>query len=92
STASGSRCGRWIWCGGGSGSVAGSGSSKTGTWRLMKQMGLSAQRPLRRAREQDADAVERWKGEEWPRIQALARAEGASIWFGDEARVRLEDH
>ena len=66
--------------------------SKTSTWRLMKQMGLSAQRPLWRAMEQDADAVERWKREEWPKIQALAKAEKASIWFGDEAGVRSDYH
>ena len=66
--------------------------SKTSTWRLMNQMGLSAQRPLWRALEQDATAVERWKREEYPKIQALAKAEKASIWFGDEAGVRSDYH
>lgn len=66
--------------------------SKTSTWRLMHQMGLSAQRPLWRALEQDATAVERWKREEYPKIQALAKAEHASIWFGDEAGVRSDYH
>lgn len=66
--------------------------SKTSSWRLMNQMGLSAQRPLWRALEQDAAAVERWKREEYPKIQALAKAEKASIWFGDEAGVRSDYH
>lgn len=66
--------------------------SKTSTWRLMHQMGLSAQRPLWRALEQDAGAVERWKREEYAKIQALAKAEKASIWFGDEAGVRSDYH
>jgi transposase len=66
--------------------------SKTSTWRLMKQMGLSAQRPLWRAAEQDREQVKRWKREEWPRIQGLAKAEKASIWFGDEAGVRSDYH
>jgi transposase len=65
---------------------------KTSTWRLMKQMGLSAQRPLWRALEQDAEAVERWKREQYPGIQALAKAEKASIWFADEAGVRSDSH
>jgi len=66
--------------------------SKTSTWRLMKQMGLSAQRPLWRALEQDANRVEQWKRDEYPRIQALAKAEGARIWFGDEAGVGSDYH
>jgi len=66
--------------------------SKTSTWRLMKQMGLSAQRPLWRALEQDAEAVERWKREQYPRIQELAKAEKASIWFADKAGVRSDYH
>jgi transposase len=66
--------------------------SKTSTWRLMKQMGLSAQRPLWRAWEQDAGAVERWKREEYPKIRQLAKAEHAGIWFGDEAGVRSDYH
>ena len=66
--------------------------SKPSAWRLMNQMGLSAQRPLWRALEQDAAAVERWKREEYPKIQALAKAEKASIWFGDEAGVRSDYH
>jgi transposase len=70
----------------------GIGLSKTSTWRLMNQMGLSAQRPLWRASEQDVVAVERWKREEYPKIQALAKSEHASIWFGDEAGVRSDHH
>ena len=66
--------------------------SKTSTWRLMKQLGLSAQRPLWRAAEQDPERVARWRREEFPAIQAAAKAAGASIWFGDEAGVRPDYH
>ena len=66
--------------------------SRTSTWRLMNRMGLSAQRPLRRAQQQDAGRVEQWRREEFPKIQAQAKAEKAQIWFGDEASVRSDYH
>jgi DDE superfamily endonuclease len=36
--------------------------------------------------------VERWKSEEYPAIHAEAAAEGATIFFGDEAGVRTDFH
>lgn len=60
--------------------------------RILKKLGLSAQRPLYRAYQQDPVRVERWKREGYPKIRALARAEGASIFFGDEASVRTDHH
>ncbi len=38
-------------------------------WKVLRRMGWSAQKPERRAREQDEDAVRRWREEEWPRIK-----------------------
>ena len=58
----------------------------------MNQLGLSAQRPLRRAYQQDPERVERWLKEDYPGIRALARQNGAEIWFGDEAGVRSDCH
>jgi transposase len=60
--------------------------------RLLKKMGLSPQRPLHRAYEQDPDAVERWKTETYPAIRAEAEEAGATIYFGDEAGIRLDYH
>ena len=42
--------------------------------RLLKQLGLSCQRPLFRAIEQDPERVRHWLDEEYPRIRRQARA------------------
>ncbi|MFD8386087.1 winged helix-turn-helix domain-containing protein [Streptomyces sp. NPDC059679] len=41
-----------------------------GTWQLLKRHGWSWQQPTGRAIERDADAVEVWKKEAWPRVGA----------------------
>ncbi|MFI1204023.1 winged helix-turn-helix domain-containing protein [Streptomyces sp. NPDC020883] len=38
------------------------------TWRILHQMGLTVQVPLRRAAERDQDAVATWLKETWPRV------------------------
>src|SRR5208337_4196699 len=53
--------------------------------RLLRKLGLSPQRPLWRAYQQNRVAVERWKNEDYPAIRAEAAAMGATIYFGDEA-------
>ena len=60
--------------------------------RMLRKLGLSPQRPLRRAYQQDPEAVERWKQEEYPQIRQLAKEQGAQIFFGDEASVRSDYH
>lgn len=60
--------------------------------RLLKQLGLTCQRPLFRAMEQDPERVRQWRAEEYPGIRAAARAAGAEIYFGDEAGVRSDCH
>jgi transposase len=60
--------------------------------RLLKKMGLSAQRPLYRAYQQDPERVEEWKKVIYPRIRKLAAEEGASIFFEDEAGLRTDHH
>ena len=47
--------------------------------RLLRALGLSAQRPLWRAWQANPEAVARWKDEEVPAISAQARAEGATV-------------
>ena len=60
--------------------------------RLLKQLGLSCQRPLFRAVEQDPERVRQWLDEEYPRIRRQAQRQRAEIYFGDEAGVRSDYH
>src|ERR1019366_1318429 len=53
--------------------------------RLLRKLGLSPQRPLHRAYQPNPEAVDRWKRQEYPAIRAQAEAEGATIYFADEA-------
>lgn len=66
--------------------------SRSSVGRLLGQLGLSAQRPLWRAYQQDPVAVQRWRQQDYPKIKAQARACGAQIYFGDEAGVRSDYH
>jgi transposase len=59
---------------------------------VLRDLGLSPQKPLRRAIEQDPEAVARWRDEEYPRIRAQAREQDAEVYFGDEAGVRSDYH
>jgi transposase len=60
--------------------------------RLLRQLGLTCQRPLFRAMEQDPQRVQRWLEQEYPAIREQARQVGAEIYFGDEAGVRSDCH
>lgn len=60
--------------------------------RLLKKLGLSPQRPIWRAWQQDEQAVARWKSEQFPAIAAQAKREGATIYFADEAGLRSDYH
>jgi transposase len=60
--------------------------------RILKKLGMSAQRPLYRAWKQDPERVQRWKAEEYPAIKAQAKRESATILFADEASVRTDYH
>ena len=42
--------------------------------RLLHRLGWSVQRPERRARERDEQAIEQWKVREWPRVKKTPRA------------------
>lgn len=65
--------------------------SLTTVGRYLRRWGLSPQKPLRRAFEQDPVAVQRWLSSEYPAIAARAKAESAEIWWGDEMGLR-SDH
>lgn len=57
----------------------------------LKRWGFTPQRPLKRAYERDAEAVERWKRVEFPRITRLAKKHKAEIQFEDETGISSED-
>lgn len=57
----------------------------------LKRWGYSPQRPLKRAYEQDPQAVERWLKEEYPKIQARAKIEKAEIGWEDESGIRSHE-
>lgn len=64
--------------------------SVTSVGRLLWRLGISPQKPLRRAYEQDPVAVDRWTREVYPRIRRRARKLGATIYFLDEAGFRSD--
>jgi transposase len=66
--------------------------SEPSVGRLLRRLGLSPQRPLYRAYQQNPEAVARWKTQEYPQIRAQAAAVGATIYFADEAGVRSDYH
>lgn len=60
--------------------------------RILKKLGMSPQRPLYRAYQQDPEKVRKWKQETYPKIRAAAAEAGAVIFFADEAGVRTDHH
>jgi transposase len=66
--------------------------SEVSVGRLMRRLGFSAQRPLYRAWQQDPALVERWRAEDYPKIAARAKREGALIFFADESGIRSDHH
>lgn len=66
--------------------------SEVSVSRLLKKLGLSPQRPLFRAYQQDPAKVEAYLKDEYPKIKKRAKARGARIFFGDEASIRSDYH
>jgi transposase len=62
----------------------------TAVGRLLAELGITPQKPLRRAYERDPAAVARWERETYPKLRRRARARGAAIFFLDEAGVRSD--
>ncbi len=59
--------------------------------RYLRAWGLTPQKPVRRAYEQNPAAVRRWLKKEYPAIRAQAKREKAEIHWGDEMGLR-SDH
>ena len=57
------------------------------TWRC----GLTAQKPLRRAYEQNPAAVRCWLRRDYPTIVAAARRAHGTVFWGDETCLRSDD-
>lgn len=57
----------------------------TAVGRLLAQLEITPQKPLRRAYERDPLAVQAWVDEVYPRLRRKARKHGATIFFLDEA-------
>jgi hypothetical protein len=66
--------------------------SASSVGRLLAQLGLTCQKPLRRALEQDEALVQQWLKNEYLTIKALAARERADIYFGDAAHIRSDHH
>ena len=60
--------------------------------RYLFQWGLTPQKPMTRAYEQNPVAVRRWLDEEYPAIRAEAFVVGAEIHWGDEMGFRSDYH
>ena len=62
----------------------------TSVGKLLAQLELTPQKPLRRADERDPLRIELWKGEEFPKLKKRARKHGAKIYFLDETGFSSE--
>jgi transposase len=62
----------------------------TAVGRLLAELDITPQKPLRRAYERDPVAIEHWKTTVFPRLRARAKRVGATIFFLDEAGVRSD--
>src|SRR5512139_4278803 len=60
--------------------------------RLLAQLGITPQKPLWRAYQQDPERVRQWIEEEYPSIAKEAKRVGAEIWFADESGLRSDYH
>ena len=61
------------------------------TGKYLQRWGFTPQTPLKKAYEQSPEAVSKWVAEEYPRIAAQAKQEGAEIQWGDETGLRSDD-
>lgn len=65
--------------------------SVTSVGDLLHRLGLSPQKPLRRAYERDEPGIRKWVDETYPEIKKAAKNNGAEIFWLDEAGVRSDD-
>ena len=62
----------------------------TAIGRLLAELDITPQKPLRRAYERDPVAIQAWTTQVFPRLRVRAKRVGAEIFFLDEAGVRSD--
>lgn len=65
--------------------------SKWTVGRLLNKWGMSPQKPVKRAYEQQSEDVRKWIDEEYPKIARKAATAKAEIHWGDEMGLRSDD-
>lgn len=60
--------------------------------KYLKRWGFTPQRPIKKALEQDPAKVAEWLDVTYPALQARAKAEGATLLWGDETAVKEDTH
>ena len=65
--------------------------SVTSVGDLLHRLGLTPQKPLRRAYERDEKAVSEWVSDVYPKVKKHAKKIGAEIFWLDEASIRSDD-
>jgi transposase len=58
--------------------------------KLLANLNLTPQKPLKRAYERDPAAIDAWKRKIYPQLAARARRAGAEIYFWDESGFRAD--
>ena len=64
--------------------------SVTAIGKLLAKLGLTPQKPLKRAYQRDPAAIEAWKHDTYPSIARRAKKRGAEIYFWDESGFRAD--
>src|SRR5579862_6485134 len=62
----------------------------TAVGKLLAKLGLTPQKPLKRAYERDPAAIEAWKSDIYPGLAKRAKKRGAEIYFWDESGFRAD--
>lgn len=65
--------------------------SPSGVGKILRRLGLTPQKPLRRAYERDEKAVQEWVDDVYPKVKKYAKKKGAEIFWLDEATIRSDD-
>lgn len=66
--------------------------SKSAISRLLRHLGLSAQRPIYKSYKRNPQEMKKYLEQTFPGLLARARRTGAAIYFVDEAAVRSDAH
>jgi len=62
----------------------------TAVGRVLAELEITPQKPLRRAYQRDPKAIDHWIQHEYPRLRSRAKTQGAEIFFLDEAGIRSD--